>query len=146
MHLPEETFHSIVSLTNKAKIEVKRENYAKALGFYQQAEATFPQPIEQYTGACFLFYSMAELYFLLKEEAAALKYLTMSSECLDGVTDDKIWYRFGLLHFQKGDTQKASIDFQKAFAISGKETFVSTVPEEIKFFETHIFNETGNAG
>jgi tetratricopeptide (TPR) repeat protein len=146
MHLPEETFHSIVSITNKAKIEVKRENYAKALSFYQQAEAAFPQPAEQYTGACFLFYSMAELYFLLNEEAAAIKYLTMASACLDGVTDDKIWYRFGLLHFQKGDTQKAIINFQKAFAISGKKTFVSTVAEETRFFETHIFNETENAG
>jgi tetratricopeptide (TPR) repeat protein len=146
MHLPEETFHSIVAVTNKAKIELKRENYAKALSFYQQAEAAFPQPIEAYTGACFLFYSMAELYFLLKEEAAALKYLTMAAACLDGVTDDKIWYRFGLQHFQNGNTDKAIGDFKKAFAMSGKETFVSTIPQEIIFFETHIFHEMENAG
>jgi tetratricopeptide (TPR) repeat protein len=145
MHLPEETFHSIVALMNKAKIEVKREDYAKALQFYLKAEAAFPQPIEQYTGACFLFYSFAELYFLMQEEATAIQYLTRASECLDGVTDDKIWYRFGLLHLQKGDTDKAIQDLNKAFAISGKETFVSKEQAEIAFFNTHIFPETENA-
>jgi tetratricopeptide (TPR) repeat protein len=146
MHLPEETFHSIVALTNKAKIEVKREDYIKALSFYKKAEAAFPQPIEAYTGACFLFYSMAELYFLMNEEIAATAYLNRAFECFDGVTDDKIWYRFGLLHLQKRNTDKAISDFTKAFAISGKKTFVSTIPQEILFFETNIFPETENSG
>jgi tetratricopeptide (TPR) repeat protein len=146
MHLPEETFHSIVALTNKAKIEVKREDYTNALSFYKKAETAFPQPIEQYTGACFLFYSIAELYFLMNEEIAATAYLNRAFECLDGVTDDKIWYRSGLQHFQKGNTDKAIGDLKKAFAISGKVTFVSTIPQEILFFETHIFSETENAG
>jgi tetratricopeptide (TPR) repeat protein len=146
MHLPEQTFSMIASLVNKAKIEKERKNYSQALGFYKKAEAAFPQPTEAYTGACFLFYSIAELYFLMNDEIAAAGYLNRAAECPDGVTDDKIWYRFGLLHLQKGDDAAAISDFMKAFAISGKDRFISTNPQEIDFFERHIFNETEVAG
>jgi tetratricopeptide (TPR) repeat protein len=139
MHLSKENFVSIVALTNKAKIELERKSYINALDFYKKAENIFPKPVEKYTGACFLFYSMAGLLLLMKNEQAAAQYLTRATKCLDGVNDAKIWYQLGLMHFSKNNTEQAIAYFRKAFSISKEEVFISTDQQEIDFFETYIF-------
>lgn len=141
MHLPQKTFQHIASLMNKAKIEIAEKNYSKALDFYQKAEADFPQPIEHYTGACFLFYSIAEAHLLMQNNEEAMLYSARAIDCPDGINDAKVWYQSGLIYLRKNETETAKRYFKKAFAIGGKTVFTSTVQKEIDFFAEHIFME-----
>lgn len=144
MHLRQDTFQYIASLMNKAKIEIAEKNYNRALDFYKRAEALFPQPIEHYTGACFLFYSMAELFLLMQNNTEALRYSFGALDCLDGINDAKVWYQSGLIYLRKNETETAKGHFKKAFAIGGKTVFTSIVQKEIDFFTEHIFMEDLN--
>jgi tetratricopeptide (TPR) repeat protein len=142
MHLPEETFSAIVALINKAKIEIDRKGYDKAWTIYQKAEAAFPQPIESYTGACFLFYSMAQLLLLQQKEAVANDYNARALECLDGFNDAKVWYQAGLVHLRMGNAGAAKEDLTKAYALGGKAVFTDARPDETAFFKEHIYPAT----
>jgi tetratricopeptide (TPR) repeat protein len=138
-NLPEEIFPTIVSLINKAKIEINRKEYAKALIFYQKAESLFLQPIEECTGACFLFYSIAQVFLIQQKEEEALSYSARAIRCLDEVNDAKVWYQSGLLHLRMGKADTAKVDFKNAYKMGGKSVFVDAQPDEVAFFEKHIY-------
>jgi tetratricopeptide (TPR) repeat protein len=142
MQLPEQTFSAIAALMNKAKIEIDRKDYAAALLCYQKAAAAFPQPIEEYAGACFLWYSTAQVYLLQREEGTALIYNAKAAACLDGFNDAKVWYQAGLLHLRTGNPEAAKEDLTKAFALGGKAVFIDARPNETIFFKEHIYPET----
>jgi tetratricopeptide (TPR) repeat protein len=144
MDLPEQTFSTIAAFMNKAKIEIERKDYAAALTMYQRAEAAFPQPVEDYTGACFLCYSIAQVYLLQKEEAKALVYAKRAIGCLDGFNDAKAWYQSGLLQLRLGNEEAAKDDLAKAFALGSKAVFVDALPNETAFFNEHIYPATNN--
>jgi tetratricopeptide (TPR) repeat protein len=141
MHLPDEIFDQIASLINKAKVENDRRNHAKALEFYQKAEAAFPQPAELYTGACFLFCSVSEALLQIGHNDEALSYATRAAACSDGINDAKVYYLLGLIHLRKDQQETAKTYFKKAFALASKTVFVSDKQEEITFFKEHIFQE-----
>lgn len=139
MHLPEETFQKIVSLINRAKIETERKAYDKALEFCQKAESIFPQPIESYTGACFLFLSMGELLLLMQQTDKAFAYFTRANDCADGLNDAKICYQLGLIHLHRGDIKEAKRQLTKAYTLGGESLFTSELEAELAFFNQHIF-------
>ncbi len=144
MQLPEQTFSTIAALMNKATIEIERNSYAAALVLYQKAEAAFPQPVEDYTGACFLWYSMAQVYLLQHEEAMALTYNAKAAACLDGFNDAKVYYQSGLLQLRMGKQAAAEADLNKAYALGGKVVFTGAQPDETAFFMEHIFPASNN--
>lgn len=142
MHLPEQTFSTIAALINKAKIETDRNNYAAALLLYQKAEAGFPQPVATYTGACFLWHSMAQVYLLQQEYITALMYNDKAKGCLDEVNDVKVWYQSGLLQLRIGNKEAAKTDLTKAYTLGGKEVFIGARTDEATFFMDYIFPKT----
>jgi tetratricopeptide (TPR) repeat protein len=144
MHLPESTFSAIAALMNKAAVEIGRNDYPAALQLYQKAAAAFPPPVEDYTGACFLWYSMAQVHLLMQQETQALTYTAKALGCLDGFNDAKVWYQSGLLQLRLGKLAEAREDLAKAFAGGGKAVFVGAQPAETTFFKEHIFLETIN--
>lgn len=144
MQLPEATFSTIAALMNKAKIEIDRKGYTAALLLYQKAEAAFPQPIDDCTGACFLWYSMAQAYLLQREEATALAYNAKAAACLDGFNDAKVYYQAGLLQLRLGKQTAAIEALIKAYDLGGKAVFTDAQPNETAFFTKHIFPAVNN--
>lgn len=139
MHLPEETFQIIASLTNRAKIEMARKDYPRALEFFQKAEHSFPQPADNYTGACFLFYSTGELLLQMQRTDEALGYFTRAAACADELTDAKIYYQLGLIHLHNGNTTEAKQQLLKAYGMGGETLFTSKADSDVDFFSKHIF-------
>ncbi len=142
LQLPENIYNKVVACVNKAKAENVAGEYEDALELYRQAETLFPEPAEQYTGACMLYCLLAETLLQLKKEDEAFVQYNRAASCADGVNDAKISYQLGLYHLHRGNEKPALQHLQKAYRAGGEEVFTSRAETDRTFFKQHIFQRT----
>jgi tetratricopeptide (TPR) repeat protein len=140
MNLEEQIFQTVVSLVNKAKIAITKQNFDDALTHYKKAESAFPDPIANYDGSHFLYISIAEVYIVLENLQEAKINYQKALQCIDGKNDAQLLFNIGIIALKQEEIEEAKENLVKAYNLKGKSIFLKET-KYLDFFEKEIFNK-----
>lgn len=122
--LTEEQQALIDDFCEKADLELDREDYNKAIGFFKQALEVLPDPKEEWEAAGWIQASIGDAYFNDSKYAEALKPL-LAAQYIYGEEEPNpfVLLRLGETYFELNDHQNAADFLLRAYKIEGEELF-----------------------
>ncbi|MDR1566363.1 MAG: tetratricopeptide repeat protein [Treponema sp.] len=110
----------------QGKLLIMEGNFYNSRGLYTEAIASYLKALDYDDAAPYAEYGLGSAYFALEEGRAALERYAEAEKSLaaPGVEDHpelkyRIQYNSGIIHFEKGEYQRAAEAFRRALEIDG---------------------------
>ena len=123
---------NVTELISKAGMLDRQNKRQQAIEVYEDAYALIPEPKQKSELAMVALCNIGELHFLDGHWQLAFDDFSEAVKCREGLGNPQIHMRLGQLRYQRGEMERATDEFMRAYMGAGDTLFAG---EDPKYFE-----------
>lgn len=127
--LDDKTYDAITKLSEQADALAENGDLDAALALYKNALNLVPEPKTDWEASTWLYASIGDTYFLLKDFENASRSLFEALNCPDGNANGFIYLRLGESQYELENKQGARENLLRAYMLEGDEIFEEEDPK-----------------
>ncbi|MGG3193164.1 tetratricopeptide repeat protein [Priestia aryabhattai] len=135
MEMNKQLHQQIVKLCEEGDQFAELKQMSEAIASYQRALELVPEPKEKWSAATWIYGTLGDTYFLIKNYEDAIRSLEYALRCPDGNENPFLLLRLGESFYELGEFEKAKAYLYKAYQIEDYKIFFQ---EDDKYFKLII--------
>jgi tetratricopeptide (TPR) repeat protein len=136
--LPDDIYVEIVRLSKLGDELAGSGDFLLAKEKYVSALDLLPGDHREWEAATWLFVSIGDVHFQLRNLGRAFKCFINAVQCPNGFGNPYVHLRLGQLYFEQGNLDKAADELTRAYMGAGMDIFMEDDPKYLEFLETKI--------
>lgn len=114
------------------------DDFAGAIGLYQQALSLIPEPRHAHEISLPAFTALGEAYFYSGNDREALVAFREALKSPGGVENPLLHLRLGQAYYESGELDRAADSLTRAYALDGRNIFEGEDEKYLSFLATRI--------
>lgn len=136
--LPVRLLDEIQAKLDEGDDSLDADEFAAAIGLYQQAVVLLPDPKHLHDVSLPVFTALGEAFFFAGHYRDALTALKQAEKAPGGVENPLLHLRLGQAYYEIGDLERAGDALARAYALDGRDVFDGEDDKYLSFLATRI--------
>jgi tetratricopeptide (TPR) repeat protein len=132
------TQRKIADLSDEGNALLETSRYQDALAKFSAALDMVPEPHSAWEAATWLYVSIGEVHFQLRDFKETFRCFANAVQCPKGLGNPFIHLRLGQASFELGDFDRAADELTRAYKGGELEILLEDDPKYLAFLETRI--------
>ncbi len=126
---------AIFAYTDQGDTATDKNDFSRAIEFYKKAWNAIPEPKKEWELSHWVMSCIGGGYYETDDYHHAIEALEQALTCYRGDVNSEINFSLGQTYFDKGDVEKATVFFQKAWDLSEGRAFEDEDPKYLNFLK-----------
>ncbi len=126
---------AIFAYTDQGDTATDKKDFSSAIEFYKKSWDAIPEPKRDWDLSHWVMSCIGGGYYEAGDYHHAIEYLEQALTCYRGDVDSEINFSLGQAYFDKGDVEKSTTYFQKAWDLSEGRAFEDEDPKYLSFLK-----------
>jgi tetratricopeptide (TPR) repeat protein len=128
----------VAEMIARASFLDDNNQWQQAIETYEQAYQMIPEPKEESELAMVVLFNIGELHYLEEEWQLAFEDFCEAVKCKEGLGNPQIHLRLGQLRYRRGEMDRATDEFMRAYMAAGELAFEGEDPKYFELIQSYV--------